>query len=131
MRLLLDTHIALWLLFDPGSLSSSERALIAQPWDERAYSVVSLWELRVKWDRRFVSGVRKGPLHPAEMLAALESARITLLDLTPAACVTELDPPLDHSDPFDMLLLTQAKHGGYRLLTRDKKLAEHPVALRA
>ena len=131
MRLLLDTHIALWLLFDPASLSPGERELVAQPWEARSYSVVSLWELRVKWERRFVSGMRKGPLHPADMLAALERARIEVIDLTPASCVADLNPPLDHSDPFDALLLTQAQQGGYRLLTRDKKLAAHPVALLA
>ena len=129
--MLLDTHVALWLLFDPMRLTQAEHALIAQPWDQRALSVVSLWELRVKWDRRFVSGVRKGPVRPADLLTVLDQANIEVISLSAATCVAELDPPFDHSDPFDRLLLVHAQQGGYRLLTRDGRMAAHPVALAA
>jgi PIN domain nuclease of toxin-antitoxin system len=54
---------------------------------------------------------------------------ITLLDLDAAIAIAELVPPLDHTDPFDELLLAHAQQGGYRLLTRDRALASHPVAL--
>jgi hypothetical protein len=40
-----------------------------------------------------------------------------------------LDPPRDLSEPVDELLLTQVPRGGYRLLTRDSRLASHPKAV--
>ena len=44
-----------------------------------------------------------------------------------AAC--PLETPLDHKDPFDELLLVQAQEEGLRLLTVDKMLAGHPLAI--
>ena len=129
MKLLLDTHIALWLMFQTEELTEAEQAIIGQGWSSLAVSVVSLWEVRIKWGRRFISGLRKGPASLAALIDALRKASIDVIDLTAAVCVADPIPSLDHSDPFDELLLTQAQQGGYRLLTRDRKLASHPVAL--
>ena len=129
MSLLLDTPIAFWLAFKPQELTAGERAAIQADRNALAVSVVSLWELRIKWSRQFTSGARKGPAEPAAMLGVLNLARISLIPLMPNVAVASLDPPLDHSDPFDELLLTQAQQAGYRLLTRDRQLASHPVAL--
>lgn len=131
MRLLLDTQIAFWLMYGPDRLTVGESAIIAAERDRTAVSVISLWELRVKWQRRYTSGNRKGPADPALLLEVLRDAQFRLIDLAPAVCVADLDPPLDHSDPFDQLLLAQAQQGGYRLLTRDEKMKAHPVALHA
>ena len=129
MRLLLDTHFVFWLGVAPERLTDAEQALVGRDDSWLFASVVSLWELRVKWERRFVSGARKGPAHPAEVLSSLRRNRIEILDLTATATVTDLQPAIEHGDPFDLLLLTQAQQGGYRLLTRDEKLASHPIAL--
>jgi PIN domain nuclease of toxin-antitoxin system len=129
MTVLVDTHILVWLMRDPEELNAGERALLARPPAEILVSAVTLWELRLKWGRRYTSGARKGPADPSEMLAWVIGAGFTLLDLSPNVAVATLDPPLDHSDPFDELLLTQAQQGGYRLLTRDDRLASHPAAL--
>ena len=129
MRLLLDTHLAFWLAFERGRFSDAEFRLISDERNPVAVSAVSLWELRLKWQRVFFSGQRKGPIHPAQLADALERSNVPIIDLTGAAAVAELQPPLDHSDPFDELLLAQAQHEGYRLLTRDAKLASHSIAL--
>ncbi len=129
MSLLLDTHIAFWLMLQPKLLPRSEQAIMEAERTSMAVSVVSLWELRLKWNRQFTSGARKGPAEPAAMLTALELARISVIALTAPVSVAALNPPLDHTDPFDELLLTQAQQGGYRLLTRDRRLAAHPIAL--
>lgn len=129
MKLLLDTHFAFWLIADPGRLRPVETSLIEG--NDVAVSAVSIWEFRLKWGLRFASGARKGPVDPAVLLSALRQRALTLLPLTPEGASAVLTPPLDHSDPFDVLLLTQAQQGGYRLLTRDAKLAPHPIALLA
>ena len=128
MKLLLDSHIAVWSSAGVALLRAAEMAAFAAA-EERNVSVVSLWELRLKWDRRHASGDRKGPIDPLNLLRWAERNGIGLLDLTPDVAVARLDPPLAHSDPFDEMLLIQAQQGGYRLLTRDEKLAAHPVAL--
>jgi len=129
VKLILDTHIAFWFALEPERLNIPEQAILALPDTEIILSVVSLWELRVKWSRRFVSGERKGPAHPADVLAWYEGNEVKIAALTGALAIAGVDPPLDHSDPFDELLLAQAQQTGSRLLTRDAKLASHPVAL--
>jgi PIN domain nuclease of toxin-antitoxin system len=51
-----------------------------------------------------------------------------LLPLTARHASAALASPLGHRDPFDELLLVQAQEEGMRLLTRDAKLARHPLA---
>jgi PIN domain nuclease of toxin-antitoxin system len=129
VKLLLDTHLTFWLALEPDQLRAAEAAILAAPETDIAASVVSLWELRVKWSRRYVSGERKGPAHPSDVLAWLNRNAVPIVDLSAAVTVASLEPPLDHGDPFDELLLMQAQHSGYRLFTRDAKLALHPAAL--
>jgi len=129
VRLLLDTHIAFWLVVEPETLSRAEQVFVAVPDAELAVSVISLWELRIKWQRPFVSGVRKLPASPADMLALWTNAGIPIADLTADVVIAELMPAFAHSDPFDELLLMHAQQTGRRLLTRDRKIADHPIAL--
>jgi PIN domain nuclease of toxin-antitoxin system len=107
LKLLLDTHIVIWAL-DPAALTEAERKRMAEPGTTLALSAVAVWELRLKWHSFHISGGRKGPVDPA---------------------AAELTHPLGHKDPFDELLLVQAREEGMRLLTRDTKFIGHPFAV--
>ena len=131
MRLLLDTHIVLWFATERERLSRAELDVILDPHNDISVSAVSIWEMRIKWNRRFRSGLRKGPFHPEGLLAALEDFGLTVLSVTAAQCAATLHTPLAHSDPFDDLLLTIAQETGHRLLTRDGDLLGHPLAFHA
>ena len=52
-----------------------------------------------------------------------------LLPLTARHAAAVLTHPIGHRDPFDEVLLVQAQEEGMRLLTRDEKLAGHPLAV--
>ncbi len=129
MRLLLDTHIIVWAATGGGKLSAEERSVMADPANHLFASAVSLWELRLKWHSLHVSGERKGPVDPAVVLAFARRIGWELLPLDPAHAVAALAVPLLNRDPFDELLLVQSQQEGCRLLTRDAKLANHPLAL--
>lgn len=129
MRLLLDTHFAVWLAIDDNNLTRAERQLIEGEDVEIVCSAVSLWELRLKWNDLTLSGTPKGPLSPETVLLFAEDAGWTLLPLLPLHAVTELEYPIAHKDPFDELLLVQAQIEKLPLLTRDNKLRNHPLAL--
>lgn len=130
MRLLLDTHICDWFATRIGRLKPAERRAMDDS-DAVAFSAVSIWETRLKWNSRYASGDRKGPIDPAELLDALSVRGLTAIPVTPAMAAVGLVHPLVHNDPFDELLLIQAQEGGYRLLTRDGTLKSHPLALAA
>ena len=127
MRLLLDTHIAIWAATDEYDLSDGERAEIITV--TPVISAVSIWETRLKWRSFHASGDRKGIISPDKLLAFITTVGWTLLPLTAHHAVATLQHPLAHKDPFDELLLVQAQEEGLRLLTRDEKLARHPLTL--
>ena len=128
MRLLLDTHIAIWAALDPDALTEAERSHLEGANAPLLLSAVSVWELRLKWHSFHISGSRKGPVAPSTVVAFARAIGWELLPLTAVHASAELAQPLGHKDPFDELLLVQAQEEGMRLLTRDAKLIGHPFA---
>jgi PIN domain nuclease of toxin-antitoxin system len=130
MKLLLDTHYVFGLAGSPAVLSGREaRFLDAYPL-KFVVSSVSIWEVRLKWLALHRSGASKGPLSPQDVVTILlTNAVVEFLPLTPEHAAAELNVPVTHRDPFDQLLLTQAQVEGLHLLTRDRMLADHPLAV--
>jgi PIN domain nuclease of toxin-antitoxin system len=118
VRLLLDTHVFLWLLSDDPRLRMKARATIAQA--ERVYvSAVTVWEIVIK--------VRLGKLNADIDKAIAEIAANGFEELPVyarhARLVAQL--PTIHGDPFDRLLVAQAQAETMRLLTADPRLAAY------
>jgi len=131
VSLILDTHYVFAIAGSPGRLSGRETQFLAAYPDRFAISAVSIWEIRLKWSALYLSGERKGPIDPAAVIRVLSGQNIRFLPMTPTHAATVLEVPLIHQDPFDELLLVQAQAEGVKLLTRDSKLALHPLALNA
>ena len=129
MKLLLDTHVAVWAALDPDALTEAERKRMAGADTQLVLSAVAVWELRLKWHSFHISGGRKGPINPAAVVAFAEAIAWELLPLTARHAAAQLAQPLGHKDPFDELLLVQAQEEGMRLLTRDAKLVGHPLSV--
>lgn len=127
MRLLLDTHIAIWAATDEMMLTPGERSAIAMA-STPIVSAVSIWEARLKWHSFHLSGLRKGVIAPGTLLRFIEAMGWILLPLTARHAATELASPLPHRDPFDELLLVQAQVEGMQLLTRDRAFQGQPSA---
>jgi PIN domain nuclease of toxin-antitoxin system len=130
LKLLIDTHFVSWLAFRPHKLDRRELALIKR--SELLVSVVSIQELRIKWVKFERTRHRRDDLlDPAEALTYIARNEIPLMPLTGEICATILDMPLLHDDPFDEQLLIHAQYLGVKLLTRDSKLIDHPLAIAA
>ncbi|MFN7645617.1 MAG: type II toxin-antitoxin system VapC family toxin [Burkholderiales bacterium] len=118
MRLLLDTHVALWALVDSPRLSAHARELILEPVNEVWVSAGSVWEIAIK------HGLGRGdmPVSGEEALAWFRRAGYRLLPIAPehAAAVGTL-PPI-HGDPFDRLLVAQARIEPFRLLSANPQV---------
>jgi PIN domain nuclease of toxin-antitoxin system len=121
VRLLLDTHIAIWVLTDSAKLSALARSMIATAADHVYLSAASIWEISIKHR-----------LLPSQMLISGQQAKerfsaagMKLLAISPehAAHIDSL--PLHHRDPFDRILIAQAQCEPMRLLTRDAQLAAY------
>jgi PIN domain nuclease of toxin-antitoxin system len=121
MRLLLDTHVAVWAVAQRERLSAETLSLIADPTNDVCVSVVSLWEVGIK----FALG-RPGdpmPFSATEAHQWFEQARFRTFPVE-ARHATAVDRlPAIHTDPFDRLLVAQAMAEPMALLTRDARLA--------
>lgn len=116
-RLLLDTHLLLWAVAEPQKLPVAARKRIDEA--EVYVSAASIWEVSIK------AALGKLAADPAELLAEIEPAGFLLLPVTGehAAAVAKL-PPV-HADPFDRMLIAQAKTEPLVLLTNDEVVARY------
>lgn len=125
MRLLLDTHAFLWFIAGHRSLSTRARRAIESSRNEKYLSVASVWEMAIK------VGLGKlkldVPLRDA-LDAGISDGGIALLavERDHALGVTEL--PFHHDDPFDRLLIAQARAEDLRMVTRDDAFDEYDVS---
>lgn len=120
MRLLLDTHIALWAVTGSKNLGGAAKALILDA-DLVVVSVASLWEIAIK------HALARGdmPVSASQALQAFDDAGYERLPLRPEHVLAlENLPPL-HEDPFDRLLVAQAVAEPLRLLTADSTLRRY------
>ncbi|MDA8253338.1 MAG: type II toxin-antitoxin system VapC family toxin [Rhodospirillales bacterium] len=126
MKLLLDTHLLLWLVSDSPRLPAAARDAVADPDAELIFSVASIWEAAIKirlrhGDFRWEASVlRRGLLDN-------DFAELPITGDHALAIATL--PPI-HKDPFDRILLAQAGTEGILLLTADPLLAKYPGPVR-
>lgn len=124
MRLLLDTHIALWAVADDSRLSPAASELIADPANEVFVSAASLWEIAIK--RAFARGTANDmPVSAQEALGYFRDAGYALLDIASAHTVAVERLPMLHANPFDRILVAQALTVPLRLLTHDARVARY------
>ena len=126
MRLLLDTHVLIWIVMAPDRVGAKARAAIAADGAEVHASHVSLWEIAIKrrlgkleqidrpaldWFRHYVavSNLRQLPIH-AEHLGAVETL------------------PHLHGDPFDRLLVAQTAREHMTIVTQDDLVTQYDIA---
>ena len=129
MRLLIDTHFAVWLATDPGEVSATEWLHLTADGTQIVLSAVSVWELRLKWSSLHRTGDRKGPVAPATVVSFGQKMRWENLPLTVLHATEMLLQPLLHRDPFDEMLLLQSQSESMPFLTRDRRLIDHPLAV--
>ena len=124
MRVLLDTHIALWAVVGSKRLAPQAKAAILAA-DEVFVSSASLWEIAIK------HVLRKGdmPMSSEQALRAFNDAGYGLLNIRPehVLMVEQLAPI--HNDPFDQMLVAQAFSEPLTLITRDALVASYSPAI--
>ena len=122
MRLLADTHIALWSISKNWRFSESIRATIETA--DVYVSAASIWEIAIKYARNR-GRTDDMPLTGKEAALQFEAAGYELLPISPAHAAAVDDLPPHHGDPFDRLLVAQALTEPMRLLTADRQLAAY------
>ena len=129
MRVLLDTSYLYNLVAARERLSDTERLILTNQAIQLYVSAVSIWEIRLKLQARGRIGEHGAPFAPEDVVAALEEQDVTFLPMTIGHSARRLETPIPHRDPFDEMLLVQAQEEGLKLLTSDRQMADHPLAM--
>jgi PIN domain nuclease of toxin-antitoxin system len=124
LRLLLDTHLALWAISDHSRLIQAARNLISDPTNEIFVSAVTVWEIAIKHGLARL-GHGRMPLSGAKALDHFRQAGYGMLAVSPEHAVGVESLPSIHADPFDRLLVAQALAEPLRLITHDKVLGSY------
>ena len=123
MKLLLDTHIILWALNDNPKLPEQAKCLIVDEANEIYYSSASVWEITIKHmskpDKIHISGSTV-----SDMCRKMGYQMLPIADRYVEALETLVfkNEYQEHNDPFDRILIAQAKADGLNLLTHDAKI---------
>lgn len=126
MKLLLDTHTLIWYVTGDPQLSQRSETLIEDATNEVFMSPASYWEIAIK------VSIGKLTLHqPYEDFIDLceNQYGFLILPIAPrhTAAVSRLAFPPNHKDPFDRLIVAQAKIEGMSILSIDSKLDAYGV----
>lgn len=122
MRLLLDTHALIWWLEGGARLRDEARAAIRSRTNEVRVSPVSAVEISIK--------MAKGKLDaPGDLVAQMARHGFTALPVTIEHGVAMLGFPANHNDPFDRLLIAQARCEGLTIVTADRAFAAYDVPI--
>lgn len=124
MKLLLDTHAFILFAGNPEGLTANTRAALADPANDLLLSLASPWEMQIK------VGLGKLQLHkPPRELVQFEVDRgaLALLPIT-LAHIDELSRlPSHHRDPFDRMIVAQARSEGLTLVSGDRNVRLYGV----
>jgi PIN domain nuclease of toxin-antitoxin system len=117
---LADTHALLWWLADDPRLSDVARDAMSSPDTPVHFSAVSVWEAEIK--------AAAGKLVvPDDLLGALEADQFSELGVSARHAVEAARLAPLHRDPFDRMLVAQARVEGLTVVTRDPKIAAYGV----
>ena len=120
MQLLLDTHMLLWAA--AGSLPEKAESLVLDAENTLYFSPASIWEIGIKRNL----GRNDFRVDPEVLRRGLLDNQYNELCITSLHVLAANDLPMLHKDPFDRMLLAQAKSEGMFLLTADAALREYP-----
>lgn len=120
MRLLLDTHVLLWWLNDDPALGQAARRAIAAGRNTVYVSAASAWEIAIKKHMGKLSA-------PGNLRDVIEETRFVELPVTIEHAIATEELPLLHVDPFDRMLIAQARIENLTLVTHDERIMEYEV----
>lgn len=118
---LLDTHLLLWMAFEPARLSAKATKTLQSRETPLAFSLASMWEVAIKTSL----GRPDFSVNPGLMHRALLAEGLVEVAIAPAHLARVATLPWVHRDPFDRLLVAQALENKLTLLTADTTLKRY------
>ena len=125
MKLLLDTHILLWSAGQPDKLSTDARTLLLNSSNALFFSAASIWEIVIKRGLGR-DDFKVDPLRLRKQLVINGYEEVSVS--ADHALAVDVLPAL-HKDPFDRILIAQARTEGMLLLTADSQILRYGIGI--
>lgn len=122
MNLSLDTHVLLWWLDDSAALKRTAREAISDASNLLVISAAVVWEIRIK------QAIGKIEIDPA-FLDVVRRQGFELLPITADHAYAVGDLPLHHRDPFDRLIIAQARMEGLTVVSHEPQFARYDIPM--
>ncbi|HUC95670.1 MAG TPA: type II toxin-antitoxin system VapC family toxin [Candidatus Saccharimonadia bacterium] len=116
MKVLLDSHVFLWVLNDPELIGPKSLGILQDSDTQLFVSAVSIWELGLKYKKK------RQPYSITELLDGVQDLNATFLKLESGHLKKFENIDLEHKDPFDMLLVAQSEAEFSTFMTVDKSI---------
>lgn len=127
MKLLLDTHVFIWWDSEPGKLSARAFELCQDLENQLILSVASLWEIQIKSQL----GKIKLKIPLAKLVEGQQNSNgLSLMPVNATHVYALGNLPSVHKDPFDRLIVAQARVESLCLISHDTILKKYPVDIR-
>jgi PIN domain nuclease of toxin-antitoxin system len=121
MKFLLDTHFLIWIAYEPHKLSVGEKDVILDKKNEMIFSTISIWEIIIKNSKNQDSFYHAAAaLRTGLLLNGYKELPVFGRHTLELQYLQER-----HKDPFDRMLMAQARSDGLILLTRDRIILEY------
>lgn len=124
MNYLLDTHILVWFLFNDKRLDTKTKDIIENKSNHIYFSPISLWELQI--NKSGITNLKDLDKFTNEIIeAGFEQAPITAKDIYSLNSLKNRNKKSEHKDPFDKMLIAQAKRNELILISHNKELKNY------
>jgi len=124
VKYLLDTSVFLWTAGAPDKMNKEAATLVSSRSSKLYLSAVSSWEIAIKLALGSLILLRR----PSEFIPdAMRALTIQALDITHSHALAAGELPPHHRDPFDRILIAQARAENMALLTADRAFAKYDV----
>ena len=122
MSLLLDTHILLWWLSDDPRLPVAARSAVSAPDEDVVVSAAAVWEIAIKKAAGRLDA-------PDDLLEVLATNDFQTLEMTAPHAMLAAGLPPHHADPFDRMMIAQARKEDLTLVSADRRFPLYDVQL--
>ncbi len=116
-RVLIDSHILVWLLYEPEKISRDAQKLLEEA-NNVYLSPVSLWELALKFNKH------KLAYSPQELMEGTKELNLEMMPLLDQHIITSTTLKMSHKDPLDTMLVAQSEAEGCVFLTADIRIMD-------
>ena len=126
MMVLMDTNALLWAAYAPGKLTTPAKEAFFSA-EGITVSIVSLWEIGLKMSRGGYDGLAVPVDWEKSLVTWMEEQKFQIIGVDLAGCRKIQDLPFHHKDPFDRMLIAQALHGAFTVITSDDRFEAYGV----